>query len=297
MTAINSMTGYGSAEGHFNGVDYAVEIRAVNNRYFKVKIKIPEATAFLEEDVEKLLRQNIARGMVNYTLRLKNAPADMLFNVDGSALQTIVERLNKISDSVKIKCSIDLAQLLTLPGMLTQLTLKEEVAAQVKEKILGLTQEALAKLMQMRKAEGQAMADDLISYCGAISSNLERIRERSLVVPDEYAKKLKQKADALLVDSKFDLDEATLTREIAVLAERSDTSEEIARLDSHLQQVTDNCHKGAGQMGRRLDFLAQEMLREANTIASKALDTEIIHLVVDMKCQIERIKEQVQNVE
>ncbi len=302
---INSMTGYGNAEDQLNGVTYAVEIRTVNNRYFKAKIRLPDSLAFLEEDIEKLLRKALSRGMVNYVLRLKSAPADELFDIDETALRVLMGRLDRLASSVDIKCPIDIGGLLALPGMLVPVSPGDEKAEQIKRKVLSVTQKAIDQLKQMRVAEGAALAADLDAHCKAIKQDLEQIRGRSDAVLQEYQRKLKKRVDELLAEAKLKLDEATLAREVALFAERSDISEEISRLDSHLQQFSESCQEplgdGAlpadGQAGRRLDFISQEMLREANTIASKAFDTEIIHWVVDMKCRIDRIKEQVQNIE
>jgi uncharacterized protein (TIGR00255 family) len=148
----------------------------------------------------------------------------------------------------------------------------------------------------MRAAEGGSLEADLKNHCQAISEDLERIRSRGAAVLHEYAIRLRKRVDGLLAEAKLKLDEETLAREVAILADRSDISEEIARLDSHLEQFIQSCHSN-DQAGRRLDFISQEMLREANTIASKASDAEIIRSVVDMKCRIDRIKEQVQNIE
>lgn len=293
---INSMTGYGDAEGQLNGVTYAVEIRAVNNRYFKTRIKLPDLVAFLEEDIERLLREELSRGMVNYVLELRNASADVLFDINEEALQTVMERLCKLAALANIKSTIDVGSLLLLPGMLKPASPDEKLAEQVKEKVLSITQEALEKVKKMRGTEGAALATDLDTHCQAIKRDLERIRAHSEAMPKEYTKRLKTRIDELLADGKLKLDESTLTREVAVLADRSDISEEIARLESHLEQFAESC-RANDQAGRRLDFIGQEMLREANTIASKASDTQIIHWVVDIKCWIDRIKEQVQNIE
>ena len=290
------MTGYGDAEDQLDGITYAVEIRTVNNRYFKTNVRLPEPVAFLEEDIEKLLRKNLSRGTVSYTLRLKNVSANVFFDIDETALRAYMERLSRIASSVDVECPIDVGGLLTLPGILVPVSPDEEKAGQVKGKVLSITQEAIEKLKQMRAAEGAALVSDLDGHCKAISEDLERIRARSAIVLQEYAKRLKKRVDELLAEAKLKLDEATLAREVAIFAERSDISEEIARLDSHLQQFTESC-QADDQAGRRLDFISQEMLREANTIASKASDTEITHWVVDIKCRIDRIKEQVQNIE
>ncbi len=290
------MTGYGDAEGQLNGVTYTVEIKTVNNRYLKANIKLPETVAFLEEAIEKLLRRNLSRGTVNYVLRLKNAPANVLFDIDEPALQTLMERLSRIASSANINCPIDIGGLLNLPGILEPASPDEEIAEQIKKTVLEISQEAIEKLKQMRAAEGTALEADLKKHCSAIKQDIERICARSAVVLTRYADKLKKRVNELLAGAKLKLDEETLAREVAVFAERSDISEEIARLDSHLQQLLDGCEAN-GQAGRRLDFISQEMLREANTIASKASDTEITNCVVDIKCRIDRIKEQVQNVE
>ncbi len=293
---INSMTGYGDAQGRLNGVTYMVEIRTVNNRYFKVNIKLTETVGFLEEAVEKLLRRNLSRGTVNYVLRLKNASENMPFDINETALKSVIERLSRIASSANVQCPIDIGSLLNLPGILEPASPDEEVAEEIKKKVLEISQEAIDKLKQMRAAEGNALEADLKKHCNAIKQGLEQIRARSEAVLPKYSEKLKKRVNELLTEAKLKLDEETLAREVAIFAERSDISEEIARLDSHLQQLLQGCQTNS-QAGRRLDFISQEMLREANTIASKASDTRITNCVVDIKCRIDRIKEQVQNIE
>jgi len=290
------MTGYGQAEGEVNGVSYAVEIKAVNNRYLKTNVKLPDPVAFLEEDVEKLLRKNLSRGTINYVLRLKDVSATAMFDIDETALRAIMERLNRVRSAADINGTIDIGGLLNLPGIIRPTMPDAEMAEQIKEAVSSISQKAIDKLKQMRAAEGNFLEADLESHCQAVRQNLERIRVRGAVVLQEYAKRLKKRVDELLAEAKLKLDEETLAREVAVLADRSDISEEIARLNSHLQRFAETCQLN-DQAGRRLDFISQEMLREANTIASKASDAEIIRCVVDIKCQVDRIKEQVQNVE
>ena len=290
------MTGFGEAQGEINGVTYIVEIKTVNNRYLKTCVRLPETAAFLEEDIDKLLRKNLSRGMVSCMLRLKNAPINVLFDINETALRAYMEKLSRIVSSANTKCSIDVGGLLTLPGIVQPALPDEEKARQIKGMVLSIMQKAIDRLKQMRAAEGTALAADLDSHCKAIKQDLEQIRPRSGVVLQEYQKKLKKRVDELLADAKLKLDEEALAREVAIFADRSDISEEIARLDSHLQQFAESCRANA-QAGRRLDFISQEMLREANTIASKAYDTEVIRCVVDIKCWIDRIKEQVQNIE
>lgn len=293
---IYSMTGYGEAEGEVGGISYVAEIKAVNNRYLRTVVKLPDLVAFLEEDIERLLRRNLSRGTINYVLRLKGASASALFDIDEAALQTVMERLNRLKSSMGADDTVDIASLLNLPGIIRPTLPDEETAKQIKAVVQSISQKAIGKLKQMRATEGSSLEADLRNHCQAISEDLKRIRGRSAAVLHEYAMRLRKRVDGLLAEAKLKLDEETLAREVAILADRSDISEEITRLDSHLEQFAQSCRSN-DQAGRRLDFISQEMLREANTIASKASDAEIIRCVVDVKCRIDRIKEQVQNIE
>jgi len=293
---INSMTGYGEAQGEVNGVSYVVEIKTLNNRYFKTIVRLPELAAFMEEDIEKLLRKNMSRGTVNYVLRLKDTSANALFDINESALRAVVEKLSQAASSDSVKGTVDIGNLLNLPGIIQPVSPEKEAAEKIKKLVCKISQQAIDKVKKMRAAEGKLLHDDLKKQCAAIQKNLQKIQARCEVVLKQYAKKLKQRVDELLAQARLTMDEETLAREVAVFADRSDISEEIARLDSHLQQFV-QCCQADDKAGRRLDFISQEMLREANTIASKASDTEIIRCVVDIKCRIDRIKEQVQNVE
>jgi uncharacterized protein (TIGR00255 family) len=296
MAMLNSMTGYGEATEELDSVSYAVEIKTVNNRYLKTIVKLPETISFLEEDIDKELRKRLSRGTVNYVLRLKGASASSLFEIDEAGLRAIISQLNEISSSVGVTGAIDLASLLELPGILQSVQPDEEQSARIRQFVLRLTGQALDKLQQMREAEGGFLEADLKKNCNAMLSELEIIRRRSGSVVLEYARRLRRRVEELLAEAKLKLDEQTLAREVAILADRSDISEEIARLDAHLQQFRQICQTD-GQAGRRLDFLSQEMLREVNTVGSKAADADIARSVVDIKCLIERLKEQIQNIE
>lgn len=293
---INSMTGYGDAEGQLDGVTYIVEIKGVNNRYFKPRIKLPEPVAFLEEDLYELLKNHLARGTIDFILRLKNISSDMLFSINESALKSYLTKLSGVASSKQINCPIDVGGLLNLPGVLEPVSPEEGKAKKVKELVLNISMTAIEKVKQMRQAEGAELQADLLKNCDLIKGSLEKIKSRKDVVVQEYHEKLKHRVEELSAGARLKLDENVIAREVAIFADRSDISEEIARLESHLKQLEQSC-KSDGQAGRKLDFLAQEMLRESNTIASKASDVEIAHCVVDIKCCIDRLKEQVQNVE
>jgi uncharacterized protein (TIGR00255 family) len=293
---INSMTGFGQAQAQINGACYSVEVKTVNNRYLKTIIKLPELLAFLEDDIEKLLRKNLSRGTVNYVLRLKDLPTDALFDIDDKALQALIDRLSRLCGHTGFKGMLDVATLLNLPGMIKPALPDGDSAERFRQAVMEVTQMAIDRLKQMRATEGSFLEADLRGNYEAMGKDIEQINSRSAVVIQEYAKKLRQRVDVLLSEAKLDLDQTTLAREVAIFADRSDISEEVARLQSHVQQFAITCQAEL-QAGRRLDFISQEMLREANTIASKASDTEITRCVVDIKCRIERIKEQVQNIE
>jgi uncharacterized protein (TIGR00255 family) len=293
---LNSMTGYGEAAGELEGVCYAVEIKAVNNRYLKTIVKLPEGTTFLEDAIDKELRRQLARGTINYVLRLKGVSASAMFEIDERSLRSIVARLKDVSSSVGLAGAIDLAGLLNLPGIVQPAQPDDQASERMRQLVLKLTREAIEKLRRMREAEGGFLETDLRKNCDAIEEELESIRPRSALVVQEYARRLRKRVDELLAEAKLNLDEQTLAREVAIMADRSDISEEISRLDAHLQQFRQICQTD-GQAGRRLDFLSQEMLREANTVASKSADPQIARSVVEVKCLIERLKEQIQNVE
>ena len=290
------MTGYGDAACRVNQMDYAIEIKTVNNRYLKTNIKLSETTAFLQEDIEKLLHKNISRGTVTCVLRLKESSAETMFNINEPALQECIRNLSRIAKTTEAEYNIDISQLLLLPGIVQPFQPNEQQAAQIRQAVLDITSQALEKLKQMRAQEGAALAAELTEHCRIIKQMLEQIKKRSPLVIQEYQQKLKNKVDVLLAAAKLELNAEILAREVAIFAERCDIAEEIARLDSHLEQFAQAINQNS-QVGRKLDFIGQEMLREANTITSKAADVEITRCIVDVKCRIDRLKEQIQNVE
>ncbi|MCP4453218.1 MAG: YicC family protein [Planctomycetes bacterium] len=294
---MNSMTGYGQASGLINGQDYAVEIKAVNNRYLRTSIRLPEAAAFMEDRIERLLRQHVARGTVNYSLRIKGAAAKEMFDINEPVLRTVTQQLADMAQSMEAPCTCDVSALLTLPGVVQPAMPDEETTQLITEGLLALTEQALAKFQGMRQEEGRFLSADLKSHCDVVREELASISERCDQVIHTYADRIRKRVNALLSEAKLKLDEDTLAREVAILAERADIAEELSRLDSHMHQFAKTCDQSEEPAGRRLDFIAQEMLREANTIASKAGDTDICNRVVNIKCRIDRLKEQIQNVE
>lgn len=293
---IRSMTGFGQACAEIDGVIYSVEIRSVNNRYFKVQVRLPDMMAFLETEIEKLHRQNIQRGTINYSLRMKNVSGKALFDIDENTLVNYLQRLKGLLGSDDEHCRLDLAAMLSLPGIVQSAIPTEEQTEQMRQAVLALTQQALEKLSISRGEEGKLLTEDLLANCDRIESELAMISGRVDTVVQDYHKRLRERVEQLLAQAKLKLDEDLLAREVAIYAERSDIAEEVSRLGAHLQQFRECCEKGES-VGRRLDFVTQEMLREANTIGSKSSDAAIARSVIEIKCAVDRVKEQVQNVE
>jgi uncharacterized protein (TIGR00255 family) len=291
---IHSMTGYGESQCHDDGVHYALEVRSVNNRYFKAAIKLPELLTVLEPEVEKLLRSRLGRGSVTCSLRLRDNRPDAAQDINLAALQRYLHQLGQVAMSGPVQ--IDLATVLALPGVCQPPEIDEAERERQFSILERLVNQALDRLIEMRQVEGRALCEDLVSHCRRIRENLSAVAALAPQVLKEFHQRLLQRANELLAGSALQLQLDDVRREVAVYAERCDIHEEISRLRSHLDQFERLCDKGEGA-GRKLDFLAQEMLREANTIGSKANDATIAHHVVEIKSAIDRLKEQVQNVE
>ncbi len=293
---IQSMTGHGVAQTADGGVSYSVEIRSVNNRYLKVSIKLPEPLQFAETLIEKLLRTRLGRGSVDFALRLRTGGASTLATIHSELLQHYVDQLSKTRTSGNVQATIDLAVVAALPGVCQPAEVDDERRARLLVVMESLTTEALEALWVMRREEGIALRTDLLKSCDQIQDCLQLVSARAPLVVHEYHSRLKTRVETLLRSAQLELEQESLMREVAVFAERCDVSEEITRLTSHLQQFRELCDRG-DQVGRTMDFLTQELLREANTVASKSNDAQISRCIVEVKGLIDRLREQVQNVE
>jgi len=294
---ITSMTGYGDAQGVLAGIEFTVEIRSLNNRYYKPSIRLPDDFSYLEPEIDLLLRKTIARGSLVYTLRVRPADDASLVQINYVALRGLLQDLREIERDMGFEgVTIDLAGLLQIPGLVQPIEQAGSHREQTGELVVDLTNKALAALVQMRQREGQVLHDDLLAQIQTIRQQLELVKASAPQVVGSYQAKLTQRVSELLSGTRIAVSQDDLAREVAIFAERCDISEEIVRLGSHLEHFEEVCQDSV-QSGRRLDFIAQEMLREANTIGSKASDGTISVAVVDIKAAVDRIKEQVQNVE
>lgn len=292
---IRSMTGFGEAQLEEAGHVYHLEIRSVNNRYFKATIHLPDTLAFLETDVERLLRAHLVRGSITFRLHVRDLTAAAAQEINAAAIREYVTQLGA-AGADDPRTTIDLATLATLPGVCQRRELTEEERERGWAFVSKLTQEGLRDLVAMRTAEGQALAADLTAHCDRLRTHLESVRERAPLVVSTYRDRLASRVRALIAETNVQLAEEDLAREVAIYAERSDINEEISRLDAHLEQFDTQAAKGEAS-GRKLEFIAQEMLREANTVGSKAGDSRIAQDIIEIKSAIDRIKEQIQNVE
>jgi uncharacterized protein (TIGR00255 family) len=289
------MTGFGAAAGQVEGVEYAVEARSVNNRYFKSAIRLPEGLSRLEADVDRLIRGRVQRGTVTLNVQMRLADDQAVGRVNAAALNAYLDQLRPVDVQGDPTLRIDLATLLTLPGVCEPASL-QELAERTKEGLMRLVEEALAGLLAMRQEEGQALEADLLANCEEIDRELLAVAQAAPQVVVDYQQRLAQRVQELTQAGNVSIDQDQLAREVAIFAERCDVAEEVTRLQGHLRQFRQTVPLGEAT-GRKLDFIAQEMLREANTIASKANSGEIARCVVEIKTAIDRIKEQVQNVE
>ena len=291
---IVSMTGFGDATAQRDATHYALELRSLNNRYFNPVIKVPDALMSLEPEVEVQLRERLGRGSITYILKLRTDAADAAYPINVAALKSYVAQLQSIG---YLKDGhVDLAALLALPGVCQERTDDVAEAERHGPVVRELTATAIDKLLGMRRREGKALYDDLDKHLSIIEANVRVIETRAPFVVGEYHRRLTSRVNDLIHKAELKLNEGDLLKEIAVFAERSDIGEEIQRLRHHCRQFRDSC-LGGEHAGRKLDFIAQEMLREANTIASKGNDATIAGHIVEVKGAIDRIKEQVQNVE
>ena len=295
---IESMTGYGGAQHVAEGLCYMLEVRSLNNRYLKLSIKLPEPLQYLDYVVERIIRKRLVRGSVSYQLRLRGEGGGGIQPINAEVLQHYVDKLSraKLPEGAEASLSLELGMVATLPGVCEPADFDDEGRKRQEEIVVDLTNRAIDALVGMRRTEGARIFEDLTEFCTSIRSRVVGIKDRAPTVLDEYHERLKTRVATLMQSGGFELAADGLMREVAIYAERCDISEEIARLDSHLDQFAELCQRDE-PVGRTLDFLTQELLREANTIASKSNDAAIAHEVVDIKGLIDRLREQVQNVE
>jgi uncharacterized protein (TIGR00255 family) len=295
------MTGYGEARYQSDALSLVIELRALNNRYLKVSLRAPEPFNLLESEFEKVIRRLIRRGTLQVFLRVDRQQSAGDFRINETALRSYLGQVRAVCDTLGMGgegngTGLLLAQVLALPGVVAEpnaTSASAEAEWPVLERVL---QEALDRLQAMRQDEGRAMAQELLQYRDHIAAELTQIRERAPGVVAAYRDRLHERVRNLLGELDIEIDRSELIKEVSVFAERSDIAEEVVRLASHLDQFHEIMNEPESP-GRKLEFLTQEMFREANTIGSKAGDVGISRHVVEIKGTLEKIRELVQNVE
>jgi uncharacterized protein (TIGR00255 family) len=290
------MTGHGEAHRQQNGVVVAVELRTINNRYFKIASRISEGYAALESKIEEFIRRHIRRGTVQVTVRVDRQATPDDYQLNRVVLASYYRQLKAIYEQLQADRPVQLESLLVLPGAVDQRA-AENVDAETDWPLVEQTlAAAMESLSRMRVDEGRAMAADLKANCELVARDLTQIDARAPLVVDAYRGRLSERLNKMLAEFGVQVEAADIVREVGIFAERSDIAEEIVRLRSHLDQF-DTIMALSESSGRKLEFLMQEMFRETNTIGSKSNDAEIARHVIEVKAAIERMREMIQNVE
>jgi len=298
---IRSMTGFGDASEQADGIHWAVELRSLNNRFFKCTVRLPDEISGLDAELEAQLRKQLNRGSVTLTVKMRDAQPANTPQINDTVLLNYLSHLETLHGkitSANQTVNIDLTALLALPGVLQINDDGHDLLAHSRPVVTRLTDQACGKLLAMRSNEGLTIAEDFAKQRGVIQKLSNGINARAPEVVEAYHQRLRTRIDELAARAKLQIDEKDLIREIAIFAERADISEEVSRMNAHLEQFDQIINSDdTDPAGRTLDFLTQELLREANTIASKSNDAQISRSIVEIKGAIDRIKEQVQNVE
>ena len=290
---IKSMTGYGKSSLSINSREYQVEIKTVNHKYIDVNIKLTRIISYLEEDVRKLVVSKIKRGKVDIQISFENYSQDGNdVKINTELAQIYIQSLRKLAEAENLSSNIEVTEITKLPDVLTIKSNLDE--NETKEELLQVVNEAIDKLIQMRKIEGEKISKDILDKIARIEQKNEEIFSLSTGLIEEYVVKLEARAKELLKTE--ELDKSRLMQEVVIYADKCSVEEEVTRLRSHIYQLR-YLINSEEPIGKKMDFLIQEMNRETNTIGSKANNLEITNTVVDIKTILEDIREQIQNIE
>jgi uncharacterized protein (TIGR00255 family) len=291
-----SMTGYGKAEGILSGRKMTVEMKSVNHRFLEISLRLPQMLLPLESEIKKRMTEQFSRGKIDIVVRANGDgnPADEeRFMLNIPLIRNYYALLSQLKGELHITEDISLATLTGLRDIFVPVEIEQQ-PAELWEGFSGILDEAVKGFSAMRETEGECLTRDLRDRLDAISGFLDKIDSRAPAVVVEYQKRLTERIRELAAG--IALDESRLLQEVAIMAERSDITEEIVRLRSHVEQFSDML-ADENAAGRKIDFLLQEMGREINTIGSKSGDIEISRFVVEVKSELAKLREQVQNIE
>ena len=291
---IKSMTGYGRAVETVNGREFTVELRSVNNRYLDCSVKLPRSVSFAEEVVKQAVKQSVSRGKVDVFITIKSENSDdTKITLNAAVLEGYLSAMRQMVEEHGVRDDISVSTVSRLPEVFS--VEKPEVdEEQLKADLMGVVAKALAGYDAMRVAEGKALDADLRSRGNTIQELVSQVEAGNAQTVIDYRTRLENKLKEVLANTS--IDESRILTEAAIFADKVAVDEETVRLRSHLEQMNTMLTTG-GAVGRKLDFLLQEMNREANTIGSKCTDVRLARIVVDIKAELEKIREQTQNIE
>ena len=295
---IKSMTGFGRGEYADETGKVTVEIRAVNHRYLDISVKMPRRYSFAEEAIKAAIKEKLSRGKVEVNVSIDNAgKSDSDVKLDADLAAKYYDALSTLRDSFEFgeESKVSLSLLARMPDVI-KTSAAEEDEETMTQRLVSAARKATDDISAMRETEGAKLAADLEARAGIVSDIRARIEKRAPEIEKEYAAKFKARVEELL-DGVYEVPEERIALEAAIFADKANITEELVRLDSHVSQLRAFLKKDGEAIGKKIDFLIQEMNREANTIGSKSNDREIPSMMLDLKAEIEKIREQVQNIE
>lgn len=294
-----SMTGFGEARSATADLSVGIEVRSVNNRFLKVSVRGSDPWPTLESDLEKVVRRSVRRGTLHIQVRCARPSEVGEYVLDGGVLAAYIRQVRDVCDLENCPELLPslAASLLTLPGVAPESASAVRPPDEEFRLVERTLEVALAELQKMRKIEGREMALDLMRNHATIADQLALIRERMPISVEIYRRRVHERVSQILAAQGVSIAPTDLIREVALFAERSDISEEVARLDSHLKQFETIVAEETDSPGRKLEFMIQEMGRESNTIGSKSGDATISRCGVEIKAALEKIREMIQNIE
>ena len=291
---IKSMTGYGKTELDINDRKYQIEVKSVNHRYLDISVRIPRQLGYLEEEIKKIVQKKIKRGKIDVFVTFENySTKGREIKINTEIAKMYIKELRKLAEQEKLLDNIEVTEISKYPDVLS--VQMQEDDDEIRKEVLGVTSSAIDKLVEMREIEGNKIKEDLISRIHKIQEKVEEISGFSTGLIEEYVVKLEKRIKELLVTQ--EIDEARLAQEVVIYADKCSIEEEVTRLKSHIFQLENLLENATESIGKKLDFIIQEMNRETNTIGSKANNLEITNGVVDIKTELENIREQIQNIE
>lgn len=292
---IRSMTGYGKQSLNVEKREYQIEIKSVNHRYLDINIKIPRTLSYLEETIKKEISQKIKRGKIDVFVTYENNSQEgRNVKINKELAQIYIKQLKELAEEEKISSNIEVIEIAKFPDVLT--IKADEENEKIKQEVIDATQGAVNKILEMKEIEGEKISKDLLHRIEKIENKILEISSKSTGLIEEYVVKLEKRIKEILKTE--EIDKSRIAQEVVIYADKCSIQEEITRLRSHIYQFKNLISNSQNEsIGKKLDFIIQEMNRETNTIGSKANNLEITNGVIDIKTELEDIREQIQNIE